>query len=187
MNNWNLFLDAAARFPDKSKLMENVEAISTQALTATANAPCSGVHGTLFKQLVGYVISISSGDGWKEFSTSLCEELISPVLTAKCVLPSTLLSSLVSKAEDILSNRTLCDDIMEKLNVPLSYNVVFQDLFFLEYILNLTKSVLSFIAKTFCTGREPNKPPPQLDVDDKQVIYHIAGSIMRGYLRFAYR
>lgn len=183
-----MYADAAARFPDKEKILDNVESIAIAALTSTANCPASGEQGKLFKQEVGFLVSIATSEDWKEFTSALCEELIGLVITKKTLLPSALMSCLMQKVDSLLSDASLIDNLLEKLDIPLIFNDDSQSQFFLEFILSFAREILSFISKTFRAGaRRTTKPPPVLDKDDRQVVYYIGGSIMRGYMRIAYR
>ena len=63
-------------------------------------------------------------------------------------------------------------------------------IFFLEFSLNFASEIMKFISKTF-----RNNVPKRLrqsitkepDKEERQVIYYIAGSVMRGYLKIAKR
>ncbi|KAK3917170.1 Zinc finger protein 131 [Frankliniella fusca] len=157
--------DAAARFPDKEKILNQVDNISDAALNKTANAPCYGEGGQRFKELIGYIISIVSSDKWKNFSTEVCEELVSEIVKKKFVLPSAMSTLLLRDCENLLSNTSLCRSLLDLLEIP-------KDLEMNNLPAGHTLQL---------------KAPIVLDNDDKQVIYYCGGSILWGYVRMSYR
>lgn len=188
-HSYFLWIDGAARFPDKQKIMNNVDEIADTALNKVANAPSYGETGERFKELIGYVISIMSSDKWKKFSTQVCEELSCEILKKKFVLPSAMATLLLSDCENLLSNTSLCRSFLDLLEIPEDLqmnNAPFQ--FILEFVLNFSIGILRCISQSFRAGhRLKPKAPIIIDSNDKKVIYYCGGSIMRGYLKMCYR
>lgn len=180
--------DAASHYPDKEKFIENCDRLATDALTKVSNAPSCGVGGILFRQLVGHIISLPK-EAWKIFSEQVCEELVEEVLKKKVLLPSSLLPAIFTKVECLLSNREMCIKFLQYLNIPNDLSGNLADQFLLEFILHFAQVCLSFTCDTFREGRTTIlvTKPVELDADDRQVIYYIGGSVMRGYIRMAYR
>lgn len=184
-----IFLDAASRYPDKAKFLANCENLSTAALTKVSNAISCGPDGILFRQLVGHVINLPREE-WNKFGEKICLELVEEVLNKKIMLPSALLPALFAKVESLTSDVDRCKTLLQLLNIPEDLNGDTAHQFMLEFILQFTEVALSFICATFRNARGGNrvqKPPIEIDAEDRQVIYYIIGSIMRGYLKMARR
>ena len=189
--NINFFVsDGAARFPDKKSITENANDISVGALTKTAQAPVAEATGHLFHQLIGEIIAISSGEEWCMFTTKFCEHLVEFLDKKKCMLPSALLSSLLEKVESIHAHDSLSTDLLNILPLSDIFNEDVKSQFFLEFSLNYVYEIVSYISKTFRSGyvrATALNTVPEIDNEDREVIYYIGGSIMRGYFRIAYR
>ncbi|XP_026280510.1 uncharacterized protein LOC113207950 [Frankliniella occidentalis] len=177
---------AASRFPDREEILGNVSDICSAALTEVANSPSFGPSGAVFKQLIGHVVGLPAEDLHK-FSTLICTELICDVCKQKTMLPSPLMISLFDKMEEIVSDDSLCEEYLSVLGLD-SFEIDAQSQFLMEFMLNFTLEIFKFISSTyrskFTCSRQRNFV---LDQDDKQVVYYIAGSIMRGYLKMARR
>ncbi|KAK3908297.1 Escargot/snail protein-like protein [Frankliniella fusca] len=175
---------AAARFPDSQEILAHAEDIGQKALIKVANSPSYGCAGQLFKELVGHVVASSN---FNDFSVTLLKEMVTVIETKKCMMPSALLKALSDEMENILCNEELYNYCLDLLEVSAFDNDA-QSQFMVEFMLNFLTEVFTFISASFRKHYErPLKPMPDLDVEDRQVIYYIAGSIMRGYLRIAYR
>lgn len=139
--------------------------------------------------LVGHVISISTEDTWLEFSKSICDYLIISIANKKCLLPSALMDSLHDQVEKILCNFVLCDTFLDIIGLGDMFHIDLLSQFMTEFCLNYSKQIFMFISKTF-RGNIPPRPMKQTaepDLEERQVIYYIAGSIMKGYFRIAKR
>lgn len=184
------FADAAARFPDEKTLLENSCDISVNALTKTANAPTAEVARQPMNELLGEIIALSSGKEWSEFCLKLCEQLVASVVKKKCMLPSALLALLMAKVVSVLSDSDIRATLLNILPISDRFEDDLKSQFLLEFSLNYVSEILAFISKTFRNDtrrRVPTKPVPEIDSEDREVIYYIGGSIMRGYFRIAYR
>ncbi|KAK3919721.1 PR domain zinc finger protein 14, partial [Frankliniella fusca] len=177
---------AASQFPDREKILENVSHICSASLTEVANSPSFGPSGAVFKQLIGHVVGLPVEE-MTEFSTLICSELISPVCNQKTMLPSPLMTTLFDKMEEIVSDDSLCEKYLSVLHLDY-FEPHVQSQFLMEFLLNFTLEIFKFISSTyrstFTCSRQRNF---QLDQEDKQVVFYIAGSIMRGYLKMARR
>lgn len=161
--------------------------MATAALTKVSEAPSYGESGDLFRQLVGHIISIPKED-WKKISEAVCEELLKEIWKKKILLPSALLVTLFTSVEAVLSDTELCKNLLNMLTIPNDLCGNTSDQFLLEFVLQFAQQSLSFISENFRAGRRyPEKAQPELDAEDRQVIYYVGGSIMRGYIRLAHR
>ncbi|KAK3915657.1 Sulfur carrier protein FdhD, partial [Frankliniella fusca] len=182
--------EASARFPDPQKVLENSSEIGNTSLTHVSNSPSEGESGNKFKEVIGHIAGISSSTEWANFCNMMCEEILKGIENKKILLPSALATSLVGQVERIISDIDLCNSFVDALHICDIFSSQVLDQFILEFSLNFASEVLKFISKTF---REdlPRRPqqaaPEELDMEDRQVIYYIAGSIMRGYLKIARR
>lgn len=179
-----VFLVAAARFPDRQEILNNSADIGEQALIEVANCPSYGDNGQLFRQCVGHIISQKK---ICDFSTKILERLVSAIDSKKCMLPSALMKALFDEMENISCDDDFCEECLCILDVS-DFESDIQSQFMIEFLLNFTTGVFKFISASFRKHyQRPLKPMPELDVEDRQVIYYIAGSIMRGYFRIAHR
>ncbi|KAE8737570.1 hypothetical protein FOCC_FOCC016967 [Frankliniella occidentalis] len=91
----------------------------------------------------------------------------------------------------MLTNIELCDGYLKGLQLLDLFERDVLSQFILEFLLNFNVNVIKFITKTFRNNlpRRQQQPPggKEPDKEDRQVIYYIAGSIMRGYLKIAKR
>lgn len=187
----SFLVEGASRFPDTADMMEHAEEIGMQALIKVSNEPCFGVSAVPFRELVGHVVSLSSGAEWKQFSSKVCAELVKGIAQKKCLLPSTLICSLMDQQENILSNFNLSDSLLDIIGVnsnTFSGNTSAQ--FFLKFMLFFTTELLKYISKTFRANLPRTRVAKLIgepDKEDRQVIYYIAGSIARGYLKIGKR
>ena len=139
-----------------------------------------------FKEMVGHVVGLES-QVFKTFSTAICQDLLSVIADKKTFLPSPLMIALFDKMEEIVSDNDLCDVILSHLKVS-NFDIDIQSQFLSEFMLNFTTDILKFISSTYRSTFCPKQLlVPELDVEDRQVIFYIGGSIMKGYLRIAYR
>ncbi|KAK3914529.1 Zinc finger and BTB domain-containing protein 2, partial [Frankliniella fusca] len=161
-------LVAASRFPDEKEIMLKANEISMKALTEVSNCPSYGNRGQVFRELMG---AVSCSDNFIIFSTLILQEL-----------------SLDERMENILSDNNFFERCFCTLNLS-NFDVDNQSQFFLEFCIALVSELFQFISSTFRTTvvRRAVRPMPVLDHEDKQVIYYIGGSIMKGYLRMAFR
>lgn len=153
-------------------------------------APCGGDSGLKFKQLVGFMFSITTTNDWEEFSLSLCHKVIGHSFDDKILLPSALATSVYENIDNILSSDQIVMDHLNLLNIPSDFSPECMQQFFLEFMLNLGLQILKFVSKTFRDkhpSRRSGRVPAKIDDNDRQVIYYVAGSIMKGYLRMAFR
>ncbi|KAK3913049.1 Formamidopyrimidine-DNA glycosylase [Frankliniella fusca] len=180
-NRMHVMQDAARIFPDQKKILDNIEAISATALTSVSNCISHGTNGQKFKELVGH---LAVQPKFVDFSELVAKELL-VALDSKVVLPSALMSNLGDKMEEILSNSDLCSSLLSILNLS-EFHPNTQSQFLLEFMLNFTLEIFRYIYRS---NYRPNEGAvvSELDLEQKQVIFYIAGSIMRGYLRIAKR
>ncbi|KAJ1524635.1 hypothetical protein ONE63_011119 [Megalurothrips usitatus] len=149
-----------------------------------ANCPSYGCSGQRFKELVGHVVGLNN---FSDFSSKVLQELATVIETKQCMLPSALLKTLADKVEKISCNEKFCDECLSLLGVS-DYDCDTQSQFIVEFLFNCLTEVFRFISASFRKHyQRPLKPMPELDAEDKQVIYYIGGSIMRGYFRIAHR
>ncbi|KAK3929640.1 Protein krueppel, partial [Frankliniella fusca] len=176
---------AASRFPDEKEIMLKANEISMKALTEVSNCPSYGKRGQVFRELMG---EVSCSDNFIVFSTLILQELVGSINTKKFLLPSALLKSLDERMENILSDNNFFERCFCTLNLS-NFDVDTQSQFFLEFCKALVSELFQFISSTFRTAvvSRAVRPMPVLDHEDKQVIYYIGGSIMKGYLRMAFR
>ncbi|KAE8738332.1 hypothetical protein FOCC_FOCC016193 [Frankliniella occidentalis] len=181
--------NGAARFPNEKKILDNVSDIADTALNKTASAPVAEIASKPFRQLIGELASLSAGTEWSDFTNTLCKHLVQKSLNQKCMLPSALLNSLMESANAVLSNNELCATLLEILPLSTDFENDLKDQFLLEFVLHFVSGIFSFISKTFRGDQRPNtnKTVPEIDNEDKEVIFYIGGSIIRGYLRIAKR
>ncbi|KAK3932319.1 Zinc finger and BTB domain-containing protein 6 [Frankliniella fusca] len=177
---------AASRFPDKAQIMQNANAMSMTSLTEVSNCPSYGQRGQLFRELLG---EISCSNNFDAFSTPILEKMVGSIDTKKCLMPSALLKSLDGEMENILCDNDLFYRCMSFLKLSDYFDIDVQSQFFLEFCLALVSEIFKFISSTFRNNAVSRvvRSMPALDIEDKQVIYYIEGSIMRGYLRIAFR
>lgn len=179
-----IVVDACRRFPDTDKILDNIKDISTTALTAVSNAVACGSEGKKFKEFVGHVVG---SEQFLDFSKSVGEELLLCVADKKVLLPSALMNSLYEKEEEIISDNDMCNQFMEILSVS-EFDPDTQSQFFLEFLLNFTIEIFRFISETYRDQSRPKEVTVvELDLEERQVVFYIGGSIMRGYLKMGRR
>ncbi|XP_034232803.1 uncharacterized protein LOC117640413 [Thrips palmi] len=184
----HIIQSAAKRFPDGKKILENCEEIADKALLEVSKCISVGESGQRFKHLVGHIAGVAGNQEWKLFCHGLCGELVDSIKDKMCILPSTLVTYLIDKHEKITSSSETCDALLKLLNLPDEFerNVLYQ--FLLELSLIFLLEIVKFISKTFrSTLPQKLQVVTELDKEDRQVIYYIGGSIMRGYLKIARR
>lgn len=183
-------LAAAARFPDAAKIIENSVDIADKTLLSVARSPSVGDSGARFKHLIGHIASIAAGEEWKTFCNYFCKELVESIKEKKCLLPSSLATTLIDKLDSTLSGDNFVT-LRDKLNLSENFDSDVISQFLLEFGLNLAGEILKFISSTFRANTSGRIPTVlrlgELDKEDRQVVYYIAGSIMRGYLKIARR
>jgi hypothetical protein len=182
--------DAASRYPNKEEILEKSEQIGMSALIKVSNGPMLGESASDFQKLLGHVVSISSGPEFKKFVSEICTEMVQGIGKVKYLLPSALVNCLMEDQEKILGDPDFSDVFIKilKLNEHFNPNVCAQ--FFLKFMLFFTTDLLQFISQAFKAKhpfRAVSRTVGDPDKEDRQVIYYIAGSIMRGYLRIARR
>lgn len=184
-----LFLDAAARVPDTKDILKNCDDIADKALLSVSKCVSVGEIGQNFKHLVGYIASVAANQEWKKFCHDLCDEMLQSIKDKKCILPAPLVTHLIDRVEIITSSEEKSSALLIVLNINDSFesNVLCQ--FLLEFSLELVTEIMRFICKTFRSNypQRLQKIIGEPDKEDRQVIYYIAGSIMRGYLKIARR
>ena len=161
-----------------------------KALIRVSNEPCFGESTAEFRQLVGHVASVSSSDEWRKFTHEICDAMVQSISTTKCLLPSALINNLMECQENILDDFDFSDGLLEIIGLigKFSANVCAQ--FFLKYILFSTTELLQHISRTFRNNlprRRVAREVQDPDDEERQVIYCIAGSIIRGYLKIGRR
>ncbi|KAK3925820.1 Zinc finger and SCAN domain-containing protein 10 [Frankliniella fusca] len=181
--------DACKRFPSRDKILDSIDEIGTRALTEVSNCVACGTNGLKFKQLIGHVIAgiNNSPATFKDFCTSVAEELLQPIADKMVILPSAFAGILFDKMESILSDEYLCNNFLSKLDlVDFDYDT--QCNFFLEFMMNITLNIFRFISQSFrdCYPSRATQVH-SLDLEQRQVIFYIGGSIMRGYLKMGRR
>ncbi|KAK3927005.1 Zinc finger protein ZAT4 [Frankliniella fusca] len=181
---------AAARVPNADQILENTEEFSDKAMLVVANSPSYGDSGAKFRQLVGHIASISASEEWKDFCHGFCSELVDSIRDKNCILPSSLATTLIDRLNSTLTNVKFNDLIkILKLGDLFDGDVLAQ--FFLEFGLNLMTEVFRYLCSTFrkCFTRNRQAGEPQVNIskEDRQVVYYIGGSIMRGFLKISKR
>ncbi|XP_052129634.1 uncharacterized protein LOC113213086 [Frankliniella occidentalis] len=109
--------EAAARFPDIEDIIANSDEIAKESLTDVANSASFGECGAKFKQVVGHVVSVLGDEEWKEFSAQVCADLVKVIADKKCLLPSSLVNTLIAQLEEMLTNIELCDGYLKGLQL----------------------------------------------------------------------
>lgn len=175
------------KYPDTEKILDNVVEISNAALTSVSNCPSYGKCGEQFRAFLGHVIS--EPEKFEKFSADIAREELTAISKKKCLLPHALVNALFQKMEEILSDDNFCEAVLSVFEGPLfSSNV--QSQFLLEFLLNFTTEIFKFISRHFRSGvtiHHLSKQIPELDAEDRHVIFHVGGSIMQGYLRIGKR
>lgn len=137
-----------------------------------------------FKELVGQVVA---NERFEEFGKLCCDALLSSIADKKTLLPSALMVKLFEEMEDVISNDEKCFEFLHILSLS-EFSEDCQSQFLLEFFLNLTSGIFKYISKSY-QSHAHQKPTdvPELDLEERQVLYYIGGSIMRGYLKMAKR
>lgn len=181
---------AASRFPDATDVESSSEEIGGKALTQVATCPSVGEHGLQFHKLVSHIISISDGENFKVFCENVCKELVKGFASApKFLLPSALLCTLVKEQDRLSSDFDLCRSILEQLQLQEFENGDFCVQFMLEFSLCFVIEILKYISETFRENlpRRYIKKIGTPDKDERQVIYFIAGSVIRRFFNRSYQ
>lgn len=196
------FSEAASRFPDRDNIEENACDIGVGALTRTANSFSFGE--SLFPKLVGYVVSLSHAGRdpnddsekrkdeteWENFCESICKQLTRGFPSAsKFVLPSALASNLIKEQERLVSDASLCEYILQKLNPEDIFKEDCRMQFMLQFSLSYVIEILNYISSTFAKNlpRRYVKKIGEPNSEDRQLIYYVAGSVIRRFFNRAYQ
>ena len=135
---------------------------------------------------MGHKVSLSTSEDWRKFSPTVCDKSIA---NKSCLLPSALVNILMDQEENLLSDFKFCDKLLELLGLCKFFKEDVNGHFFLEFRLNFTSEILKFISSTFRANlprrAQPDTTIAEPDMKDRYVIYYIARSIMRGYLKIA--
>ncbi|KAK3922594.1 Zinc finger protein 177 [Frankliniella fusca] len=181
---------AASRFPNTADILAHSEEIGVKALTKVSNGLFMGESAAEFRELVGYVVSITSTQDFSNFSHEICNSMVISIQKVKFLLPSALVNSLMDDQETILSDPDSCDTFLKIINVGEQFSADVCAQFFLKFMLFFTTELLLHMSERFKASHPFNvvsKLVGEPDKEDRQVIYYIAGSIMRGYLKIAKR
>jgi len=122
---------------------------------------------------------------WCELVSKLEELLLSSVSGQKFLLPSKLLSSLTDAMEVIYTDKNLRETLLSHLSILGDLAPIFLFLF----ISSLVKEILCFIRETVCGHEQYVRRgcDKEFDLHERESVYYIGGSVMRGYFRLAHR
>ncbi|KAK3921461.1 Gastrula zinc finger protein XlCGF62.1 [Frankliniella fusca] len=181
--------DAAARFPDTIDILNNCDDIADKALLSVSKCVSIGESGQNFKHLVGYIASVAATQEWKNFCHDLCDDMLHSIKDKKCILPAPLVTYLIDRVEVINASEEKSGALLNVLNIHEMFESNVLSQFLLEFSLELVTEIMRFICKTFRRNypQRLEKVIAEPDKEDRNVIYYIAGSIMRGYLKIARR
>jgi hypothetical protein len=169
--------------------LKNCDDIADQALLNVSKCVSVGETGQKFKHLLGYIASVADSEDWKKFCHDLCAEMLDSIKDKKCILPAPLVTCLIDRVETITASEEKSGTLLNVLNVSDRFESNVLSQFLLEFSLHFVTDTMKFICKTFRSNypQRLDKIRAEPDKEDRQVIYYIAGSIMRGYLKIARR
>lgn len=159
-------------------------------MKCASDGPVAEKTGAQYRLLLGQVWEQSTSDAWDEFARKVCEQLLNPIKSVKYLLPSALASALTQSADTMLCDLPLCTSILSVLELSTFDPEYLPMQFLLEFTLCLVTQIIAFITKklySYVLPRVSRKVHQQVDDECRQVIYYMAGSIIRGYFRIAYR
>jgi len=188
----SFIIDGASRYPDTEEILKNSSQIGDKAMSLTAISPCVGPSGKVFKELIGHVAGVVLREKFEQFSHTVCSNLVKGIANKKCLLPSALATSLLEQVENVLSSQETQNNLLQILQLGDSFNSHVLNQFMLQFCLKFSTEILKFVSSTFRDrSRAPSAQQGQqgriveLDKEDRQVVYYIAGSIMRAFLKNA--
>jgi len=180
------FIDAWAQIPDVNLLVKNSTTICNKALQSISDVVSFGDMGRKFKELVKKAQDISGSPEWKEFCCSLCENFASSISSKKIMLPSTMWNNIFEEIENVSSSLSIRNNLKQLLFKALSIpepsvdpRVV--DIFICDIVLYTGEQMLSFIKETIIGTRKVNLPVFSFDVEDRQTIHFVGGSVMHNF------
>jgi len=176
--------------PDKAKIMQNCVGIAKSAMDKVKTTPCGGPQKESFHDFLGFVEAVinNGSDCWKTFVESVCEMMVDSVQDLRYLLPCKLLGTLCDQVEIILSDVNKHASLINLLNVPENSKTEVKSQFLLKFVLYFAEQILSFITDSIKVSSQSERNDViTLDDEERQVVYYIAGSIMRGYKRIAFR
>jgi len=184
-NTCVLVADAASKCPSTRVVLQNISMIFGCVLDKVKNCPAKGESGLAFQNLLGYIDTMPTCQ-LEDFEKLVCQQMLNSIELQSYLLPSKLYPYLLDRIETVFSDSALYQELTDSLRVPNNTSSYVVDQFMLAFLLAVPLELVRFISRSV-KGVVTKDCSVELDDEDKEVIYYIAGSILRGYFRIAYR
>lgn len=144
-------------------------------------------HNAFVKDIL---TSLHSNPLWLQFSSLISKKFIESITCGKFLLPSTFIPVICKVSDKILSDKDGIRKelliLLQQLNVENSTEML--ECFVCQFVLEFGELMVKFICNSV-VGEKPKrtKEIKQFDIEDRQCIFYIGGSVMRGFIRMAYR
>ncbi|KAK3929143.1 Transcriptional regulator CRZ1 [Frankliniella fusca] len=182
----HVLTDVNSHYPNQEKIMNEIPAISRATLLSMNEVKSVGVWGGQFNAFVQEMLTLPDNSMWLSYTKDVANRIIPALVTGKFMLPATLLPTVIKCCESYLSSlseRKINLDFLQKINVVYSQDML--ETFHCDYVHIFGEEVIRFICKSVI-GEKPRKEvtiPIVFDIEDRQVIFYVAGATMRGFLR----
>ncbi|KAK3931226.1 Zinc finger protein 510 [Frankliniella fusca] len=182
----HVLVDVNSRYPNKEKIIEEAGNISQitlrQMMSMKGVGKWGGEHNMLLQRLT---TDLKLCVPWQDFYKTVTEKYAESLCTGKYLLPSSLLPIICKISDKILGDRDMRDRLLQLLLNSVDFSSQMLECFVCEFVLCFGEQIISFLCKSV-VGEKPSKPKENVvfDIEDRQVIYYVAGSVMRRMLRY---
>lgn len=185
--------DSSSQYPNEEKLVLETPTIAQSCLQKMVLSESVGLYGAEHNSFIQCLLN-NHDQHWANTAFAVSQHFIRSLVKGKFLLPSALLPTVLKVCDKLLTDRDFRENEMMKnlRNVggdDENWSEPMLHCFVCEFIHKFGEEIIVFIC-FFVVGTKVRKQPViplQLDIEDRQVIFNVAGSVMRGFVNMGER